>query len=270
MSSYNSSHLEGGSMRIIAACLILFLALNPSVEAQNSSDLIIEVEGLHERIQKLPADGAEKQILRELASTQLSILQRIRNLEDAYKIVQDLIASFNKVISIVKETLNIPDIILNPSKQTEIWTRFEHISGVIMEPGAVGFTVSTRDARSFEELGMDAIEMDVYFNQNIFNIDHIWGKKVKGELYKQISLPADSRSFKDRISLPISDVLANQVSFYIFLAPIDPLKISIGDSSSIDIRYYKRTEKLDGVEVPPPVLYQRMLNSPDHISVTVI
>lgn len=208
--------------------------------------------------------------LRKLARANLSIHQRIRNLEHAYNQFQKIIEGLNKVVNLIKGILGIAEEEEIDNRENEDLTgEWRHISGAIFNPGSVEFKISTQDGNSFLDMGLDAFEIDVYYNKQLFEIDHIEGSKVSGEEYSELSLrDRKSRFSKSRIVLPIADVLSNEAKFNIFLGPKDFNKAKLGDKSSIGIRYYKRVPKNpDGSPGTPPLIYERVSS---HESVEIV
>jgi hypothetical protein len=207
----------------------------------------------------------EFQALKKQALISTSILQRIRDLEVLYKQVKEFIDSFSSTIKLVKQILNIGDDAIEEDNLD-----FEHISGVILSPGFVEFQAETFDKKSsFESLGIESLEMDVFYNKNLFAIDHIEGEQVFGKDFKRISLPQASLSAKDRIEVPLSDVLASQVQFKIYFAPLNPLTTKVGDKTLVDVRYYKRpVTDIDGVKMPA-LSYTRLANSANYVQIKV-
>lgn len=208
--------------------------------------------------------------LREQAFVSTSILQRIRDLETLYKQIKGIVETVNATVKLVKEVLNIDDNQILDFLAGEGKNEFEHVSGVIMSPGFVTFVAETSGTKpNFDSIGVDSLEVDIYYNKNLFTIDHIEGDKVFGREFKRISLPQTTSAAKDRVEIPLSDVLSNRVEFKVYLAPINPETIKVGDQTALDIKYYKRvTADADGVRTPP-ILYSFAQGSPNRIEVRV-
>ena len=132
-----------------------------------------------------------------------------------------------------------------------------------MSPGSVAFTVRTGDGMSFDKHDIDELEMDVYYNKNLFIIDRIIGNGVRGKDYTRLTLPLDTRSSRDRIQVPLSDVLTNQTTFYIYLAPLNGDLAKVGDQTKVNLRYYKR---VDPGELAP-LIYELKAGSLDTIKI---
>lgn len=204
-----------------------------------------------------------------------AIQQRIRNLEHAYRQIESIIRSFKNTFKLIKVTLGLASEDEIDNRDNDDPTdKFEHPeSKIVMNPGSVGFKVKTNfdkdgNALTFADLSIEHIFMDVIFNKNLFKIDHIEGAGVNGEAFKRVSLDRDKRSFKTRVQLPIADVLAKEVEFFIFLKPIEE-KIKQGDRTNVEIRYYKRIPRNDdGTPGIAPLVFERNSNN-DHIQVTV-
>lgn len=251
--------------------LILFsgmhkvLAENHQLKPTNSrSDQIISKPKYY-RITESDLKKLERQAL-----LNKSLLQRIRDLEHLYMQIESLVKGVKIAINTVGAFLNID---LNSSFLdliNDTQDHFEHISGVIMEPGAVVFKVSTRSGESFDDLGLNVLEFDLLYNKNLFTIDHIEGKKVLGEDFSLQSLSKNLRAIKDRIELPLTDVLSSEAEFKVFLAPLYPEKIRVGDRTEMDIRYYKRIPKNpDGSSGESPLIYQLLSPSRNFVEVVV-
>jgi hypothetical protein len=198
-----------------------------------------------------------------------SLLQRIRDLEHLYKQIESLTQGIRTAITYLETFLGIDlgGSILGNLKNPE--DHFEHISGVIMEPGAVSFNVKTRYGESFDELGLNKLEFDLYYNKKLFSIDHIEGDKVLGEEFSTQSLSKDLRAIKDRIELPLTDVLSDQAEFKVYLAPNEYESISVGDKTFLQVRYYKRIPKNpDGTSGQSPLIYE--LSNPNKNFIEVV
>jgi hypothetical protein len=176
--------------------------------------------------------------LRKQALVSASILQRIRDLEKLYKNINTIVNTIVGAIELIKKFINFDDLDLDFSGSKN---DFEHISGVIMSPGFVEFEAKVNEKdKTFDDLNMDSLFMDIFFNRNLFAIDHIEGDGVLGAEAKNISLPKKTAGSKARIELPISDVLSSSVKFKVFLAPLNPDLIKVGNKTRLKIRYYKR------------------------------
>jgi hypothetical protein len=201
----------------------------------------------------------------------ISLLQRIRDLERLYRQIKEIIETTSAVVDFVKEFLNIEDFDifdgLNGSDD-----EFEHISGVVMSPGFVEFEVTTTDeSLNFDDIvSSNFLEFDLYYNKNLFAVDHIEGKGIFGDEYKTIALSQKTSGAKDRIKLPLSDLLTNQVVFRVYLAPLDHETIEVGDKTALDIRYYKRVPLNDDGERIPPLQYSFSEESASEIVVAVV
>jgi hypothetical protein len=205
--------------------------------------------------------------LRRQALLSASLLQRIRDLEKLYKNINTIVNTVVAAIDLIKKFINFDDLDLDFSGGDE---DFEHISGVIMSPGFVEFEARvTEDELSFDDLGIDSLFMDIYFNRNLFTIDHIEGDGVLGVEAKNISLPKKNAASKARIELPISDVLASSVKFKVYLAPLNPDLIEVGNKTKLDIKYYKRVAKDEDGERIPPLDYSFAEGSSTEIVVKV-
>jgi len=218
-------------------------------------------------IQYVKISKQEYDLLKKQSFLNGSLLQRIRDLETLYKQVKEIIDSFSSTIKLVKDILNISD---DDIDQDDEDPEFEHVSGVILSPGFVRYKASTYDKKSsFESLGIESLEMDVYYNKKLFAIDHIEGDQVFGGEFKRISLPSSTSSTKDRIELPLSDVLSSEVDFRIYFAPLNPASTKVGDKTLVDLRYYKRPiNDLGGVAMPA-IVYTREVNTPNYVQVKI-
>jgi hypothetical protein len=220
----------------------------------------------NKELQYVKISKQEYELLKKQSFLNGSILQRIRDLETLYKQVKEIIDSFSSTIKLVKDILNINDDTIQDNEEPE----FEHVSGVILSPGFVKYKASTYDKKSsFESLGIESLEMDVYYNKKLFTIDHIEGDQVFGGEFKRISLPSSTSSTKDRIELPLSDVLSNEADFKIYFAPLNPATTKVGDKTLVDLRYYKRPiNDLGGVAMPA-LVYTREAYTPNYVQVKV-
>lgn len=240
----------------IILLVICALGLSSSVVMANNTEM------RYVRISKNDYELLKKQSL-----LNFSILQKIRDLETLYKQVKEILDSFTTTMNTVKKILNIKDDNVGSKPENQ---DYEHVSGLILSPGFLIYKAETFDKKSsFESLGIEALEMDVYYNKKLFTIDHVEGDQVIGEELKKISLPANTRATKDRIELPLSDVLASKVSFKIFFAPLNPATAKIGNKTLVDLRYYKRpVNDLGGVAMPT-LVYTREANTPNYVQVKV-
>lgn len=188
--------------------------------------------------------------LRRQALLSASLLQRIRDLEKLYKSINTIVNTIVGAINLIKKFINFDDLDLDFSGDGE---DFEHISGVVMSPGYVEFEATVAEqGSSFDDLGNNSLFMDIYFNRNLFTIDHIEGDGVLGAEAKNISLPKKNAASKARIELPVSDVLASSIKFKVYLAPLNPNLIKVGNKTAMNIKYYKRVAKnADGDRIPP-------------------
>ncbi len=203
--------------------------------------------------------------IRQMMAQQLSLLERVKNLENVYSKLKTLVDALKKILDNIGKYIGLPTpiepvtpVIIDPNLQD-----YHHISGIVMKPGSVAFTVRTGDGGSFDKHDVDELEMDVYYNKNLFVIDKIIGKGIEGKDYTKLTLPLDTRSSRDRIKIPLSDVLVNETSFYIFLAPLNRDTIQIGDKTKIYLRYYKRVEP----DELAPLIYQHKGGGADTIEV---
>lgn len=263
--------------KMLLCCLTLMIglqnlspifALNKS-ESRGEAVLQYSLQADKFRVQKIAkVQKSEKVIvlkrdldeLRYQAKRNLSLLQRIRDLEKVYRDVEAIIKGVQRTVKIVKSILGITDDELQEDEPAD---EFEHLSGVIMKPGSVSFNAQTSSGQDFDDLGLDELEFDLFYNRTLFRIDHIEGDGVVGDDYRSFSLSTKDRGAKERISLPLSDVLVNETSFRVFLAPKKPKNIKVGDKSKLKVKYYKRVPK--GEEAP--ISYTA--NSDNKVVVTV-
>lgn len=208
--------------------------------------------------------------MRRQALLSRSLLQRIRDLEKLYKDTRKIVESIYGAVEFVKEFLHIEDLdIFDPDSHSE--NEFEHISGVVMSPGFVEFSVKVTDADEFFEdvLSSNFLEFDIYYNKQLFKIDHLEGDKIFGDEYRKISLSSKTSGAKDRLKVPVSDLLSKEMTFKLFLAPRNPNLIKVGDKTNLDIRYYKRVNKNeDGLRIAP-IQYAFTESSARNIEVVV-
>jgi hypothetical protein len=228
---------------------------------------VIASQVANPEIQYVKISKQEYELLKKQSLFNGSILQRLRDLETLYKQVKEIIDSFSSTIKLVKDILNISD---DDTTQDDEDPEFEHVSGVILSPGFLRYKASTFDKKSsFESLGIESLEMDIYYNKKLFSIDHIEGDQVFGGEFKRISLPSSTSSTKDRIELPLSDVLSSEVDFKIYFAPLNPATTKVGDTTLVDLRYFKRPiNDLGGVAMPA-VVYTREANTPNYVQIKI-
>lgn len=261
-----SSPLKVDYRRLLALTLALWFALGQaglvsarSIKSHNTKlaqelgyeastrEIVRSKHDTYIRISKAEFEEIERQ-----AFISGSLISRIRDLERLYQQVKEIVETVKLTIDFIKKVLHIEDgDIEEPSTEDD---EFEHISGVVMSPGFVEITVSTNDpSQKFEDIvSSNFLEFDLYYNKNLFAIDHIEGKSVFGDEFSIIALPQKTSAAKDRIKLPLSDVLAHEASFRVYLGPVDHEAIEVGDSTQLDVRYYKRvTENADGERIPP-------------------
>lgn len=217
------------------------------------------------RIRKKDLDAIRRQ-----AFISRGLLQRIRDLETLYKQVKSIIETINSTIKFVKSFLNIKDSDIENSSSSSSDDEYEHISGVIMSPGYVEFLIKTTDKNSsFDAEGIADLAMDIYYNKNLFTIDHLEGDGIEEDGYRTLSVSSKTSGAKDRLIVPLTDVLANETVFRLYLAPRNPDLIKVGDSTKLDIRYYKSVPKNDDGERIPPVQYSFTKDSARKIEVVV-
>ncbi len=209
--------------------------------------------------------------LQVTASSIVAILQRVKDLEKTVKQVQTVIVAIQKFVNFARSALGIAeDDEIDNRDNEDLTGQFEHPeSGIIMNPGSVCFRATTSDAsETFDSLGIDALEMDLYFNQNLFTIDHMEGPGVIGDQITKGSLSRKQSAKKERASLPIADVQTNDLKFCVFLKP-KKRSIKRGDKTKVRIEYFKRVPRNpDGTKGTAPILYSDPLTN-DFIEVVV-
>ncbi len=203
--------------------------------------------------------------LKRVVTAQISILERVKNLENFYGKLKSVVDWLTKIVETIGKFLGIstkPDTGSSTNVDPAI-ADYHHISGAVMSTGAVSFTARTGDAMSFDAHDIDELEMDVYYNKNLFTIDRIVGDGVQGRDFTKLTLPLETRSSRDRIQVPLSDVLASKTTFYIYLAPLNGDLAQVGDQTKVNIRYYKR---VDPGELAP-IIYELKPGSTDTIKI---
>jgi hypothetical protein len=204
-------------------------------------------------------------LLKRQSLLNFSILKKIKDLETLYKQIKEIVDSFTNTMKTVKKILNIQEDDVGDTIENQ---DFKHVSGTMLSPGFVIYEAETYDKKSsFDTLGIESLEMDVYYNKKLFTIDHIEGDQVIGEEFKKISLPASTRATKDRIELPLSDVLVSKVIFKIFFAPINPATAKVGNKTLVDIRYFKRPINDIGGVVMPAISYNKLSNTQNYVQI---
>lgn len=280
------SSIQSGYRRLLLCGLVLTMVMpwNLVAHAQPSqqTSLQVVVEDLgYEKSQpclvrtnkdtyvRLKKEDYER--MEQQAFLGISLLQRIRDLERLYRQIKEIIETTSAVVDFVKEFLNIDDFDIFDGI-TGSDNQFEHISGVVMSPGFVEFVVTTTDdSLNFDDIvNSNFLEFDLYYNKNLFAIDHIEGKGIFGDEYNTIALSQQTSGAKDRIKLPLSDLLTNQVVFRVYLAPLDHETIEVGDKTALDIRYYKRVPLNDDGERIAPLQYSFTEESATEIVVSVV
>ncbi len=259
MSNFNAAIAANKSKKKKAQVITYRLQTDSFEESQEAN---IDEGKIYLRVSK-----RDLKELRRQALLSASLLQRIRDLEKLYKNVNNIVNTIVGAITLIKKFVNFDDLDLDFSGTND---DFEHISGVIMSPGFVEFeaTVAEEDL-NFDDIDNRNLFMDIYFNRNLFTIDHIEGDGVLGVEAKNITLPKKNDASKARIELPVSDVLASSVKFKVFLAPLNPDLIKVGHKTSLNIKYYKRVAENDYGERIPPVDYGFVEGSSREIVVKV-
>jgi|GEM_PF-2589629 len=263
-------------MRIIQSSLKLVLALvltcGPVLALDNYCKRIsTRVVTADTQIQTLCTslvaleNTAENRTVRQILTTQISILDRVKNLESYYSGLKSIVDWLSKIVESIGKFLGISTKPDTPSStSTDPYTAdYHHISGAVMSPGSVAFTVRTGDGMSFDAHNIDELDMDIYYNKNLFVIDKFIGSGIQGKDYEKLTLPTDTRSSRDRIKIPLSDVLTNKTTFYVYLAPLNGDTIKVGDQTKINLRYYKR---VDAGEIAP-LIYELKPGSIDTVKV---
>lgn len=213
---------------------------------------------IYVRIEKSEFEALEKQAL--LTDT---ILQRLAALERLYNQIKQVVDAIGLTINFIKKMFNISDSdIFKPLLPIN---EFTDSSGVKMSPGYVEIKAQLNNKlQSFREvLTENILDMDLYYDKNLFTLDHIEGEGVLGDKFIKIALPQNLAGSKDRIQLPISDALKNEATFKIFLTPLDPESILLGASSKISARYNKTVPRGSVA----PLSYRLATGSPSTIKV---
>ncbi len=230
---------------------------------------LVKAESLVQERAYIRLSKSEYHQLKRQAFVTRSILQRIRDLEDLYKNIKAIVEGINRVVKLVTEVLNIDNIDL-PLINSGSGQENEHISGIILDPGLIEIEVKTSNIdQNFDDLGLDSLDFDLYYNKNLFQIDRIAGDAVLGEEYKILSVSSKTSGAKDRIKLPLSDLLSGELSFKVYFAPRNPELAELGDKSNLDIRYYKRVPKNEDGERIAPINFEFAENSAQEIEVKV-
>jgi hypothetical protein len=205
--------------------------------------------------------------IRKQAFISRGLLQRIRDLETLYRNIKDVIETIRDTINFFKNFLNLEDLDIWQSDKEES-KDFEHISGVVMSPGYVEFQVETSNPSSnFDKEGISELEVDVYYNKNLFMIDHLEGNDIVSDSFRTISLSTKTAGAKDRLAIPLADLLINKTIFRLYLAPRNPNRIKVGQSTKLDIRYYKQIPANKDGERIPPIEYSFTADSAREIQV---
>ncbi len=213
---------------------------------------------IYVRVEKSEFEAIEKQSI-----SLTTILTRLEDLERLYLQIKKVIDGIDLTVNFIKKFLNIIDSdIFKPVKGAD--NIFKHSSGVTMSPGYVEYQAKLNNFKTFQEaFPENVLDIDIYYNKTLFTIDHIEGQGVLGNKYTKIALSQSLGASRDRIKLPISDALKNTATFKIFLAPINPLTIDVGNNSKIVVKYNQTVR----TGQTAPVLYTLDPESPSEIVV---
>lgn len=213
---------------------------------------------IYVRIEKSEFEALEKQVI--LTDT---ILQRLITLEKLYNQIKQVVDAIGITITFIKKMFNIADSdIFKPMKPIN---EFEHSSGVKMSPGYVEISAElSNNLQTFRNvLPENILDLDLYYDKNLFTLDHIEGQGVLGDKFVKIALPQNLAGSRDRLQIPISNALKNVASFKVFLAPLDPENIPLGSASKISARYNKTVPR----GTIAPLSYKLASGSPSTIKV---
>ena len=213
---------------------------------------------IYVRIEKSEFEAMEKQLVSLSA-----IATRLSDLERLYLQIKKIIEGIDLAVAFIKKILNIADSdIFKPVKGSD--NIFKDSAGITMSPGYVEYQGKLNNFKTFQDAFPDnVLDIDIYYNKTLFTIDHIVGEGVLGNKFTKIPLSQSLGASRDRIKLPISDALKNTVSFKIFLAPINPVTIDVGNNSKIVAKYNKTVR----VGETAPILYTLAPESPNAIEV---
>lgn len=210
----------------------------------------------------------EFELLKRQAFITTSILQRIRDLEKLYKQTKSIVEGVSEAIKLIKKFINFDDLNLDFTFSDK---EFEDSTGVVMSPGFVEIVARTYDPKiSFDKLELSELDLDLYYNKTLFKIDHIEGNGIFGDEYKKISLSQETSAAKDRIKIPLSDVLTAQTTFKIYLSPINRDLAKVGDKTNLEAKYYKRPITVGKNDKVLPLIYEFTKDSEKYIQIKVI
>jgi hypothetical protein len=208
----------------------------------------------------------EYKLLKEQALLSASLLQRIRDLEELYKQINSVVDQIKNALQMLKDVLKLDiDLFGGDSDYA-----YEDIEGTLMDPGFIEVIAQTYDRqKTFDQMNTDALSFDVYFNKNLFKIDRIEGDGVDGKKFDIVPLSVSNSSYKERVELPLANVLNFKTVFKIFFAPRNSDLITVGDKTKVDVRSYKNPIPIDNQQKVVAVNFAFEKDSPREIIVKV-
>ncbi len=248
--------------KILLVIISLYIALNP-VLVKASTDR-------HERKVYVRIKKEELELLQRQALISEDILDRLTDLEKLFRSMSTTLSGTVSMVETIKKMLNISDTTTptTPTTNTNP-NKVELASGMVLTPGFVSYKAKVYDSsKSFSGLGLKTLDFDIYYNKTLFTLDHIEGDGIAGNEFKFISLPQSSSGAKDRVQIPVSDLLAKEVEFDLYFVPRNMDLAKVNDDTKVEVKNYKRAIKdINGNSVHQ-VIYELGLNSPDFIKVT--
>lgn len=205
--------------------------------------------------------------LRRQAFVSGSILQKIRDLEDLYKQINFAVSNLKSTMAMILDVFKLDGVKLFDSNSD---TAFEDSEGGVLDPGWVEIEARTYDGRkTFGDLKTEALSFDLLYNKQLFEIDHIEGPGVDGPKYTLLALAGGNGTYKDRVNLPLSNVLSIKTKFRIYFAARSRDLIVVGDKTKIDIQAYKSPISIDKNQKVVAVNFALTEISPKEILVKV-
>jgi hypothetical protein len=238
--------------------ILQVLAVTDCLDNAHKRSYVRAGKHIYVRIEKSEFEAMEKQLVSLSA-----IATRLGDLEKLYLQIKKIIEGIDLTVAFIKKILNIADSdIFKPVKGAD--NIFKDSSGITMSPGYVEYQGKLNNFKTLQDAFPDnVLDLDIYYNKTLFIIDHIEGKGVLGDKFTKIALSQSLGASRDRIKLPISDALANTVSFKIFLRPVNPLTIEVGNNSKIVAKYNKTIHTGETA----PIIYALVPDSPSAIEV---